>query len=116
MTGLLRFAASALAALAASVAQAERPATALELFVQRDKGHCIACHQLPAGAGPASRSDLGPVLEGPRMRSLGKRALRELIADPTRANPDTVMPPYGKHHLLDAAEIDRLVEFLHALP
>jgi len=56
------------------------------------------------------------VLEGPRMRSLGKRALRELIADPTRANPDTVMPPYGKHHLLDAAEIDRLVEFLHALP
>jgi sulfur-oxidizing protein SoxX len=47
---------------------------------------------------------------------LGKAALRETIADPTRANPDTVMPPFGRHHILDAAEIDRLVEFLHALP
>ena len=36
--------------------------------------------------------------------------------DPTRANPDTVMPPFGRHQILDAAEIERLVEFLHALP
>jgi sulfur-oxidizing protein SoxX len=50
------------------------------------------------------------------MRELGKPALRQSIADPTRANPDTVMPPFGRHRLLDAAEIDRLVEFLHALP
>ena len=112
-----RILAAALLAVAAhAVPAAGPPASALELFVQRDKGHCIACHQLPAGAGPATRSDLGPALEGARMRALGKPALREAIADPTKANPDTVMPPYGKHHLLDAAEIDRLVEFLHALP
>jgi sulfur-oxidizing protein SoxX len=109
-------AAALLAAAAHAVPAAERPASALELFVQRDKGHCIACHQLPAGVGPATRSDLGPALEGARMRALGKAALREAIADPTKANPETVMPPFGKHHLLDAAEIDRLVEFLHALP
>ena len=111
-----RFLAAALAAAAANAVPAERPATALELFVQRDKGHCIACHQLPAGAGPLSRSDLGPILEGTRMRALARPGIREAIADPTKANPDTVMPPYGKHHILDAAEIDRLVEFLHALP
>jgi len=105
-----------LAAAAHAVPAAGRPTSALELFVQRDKGHCIACHQLPAGVGPASRSDLGPALDGTRMRALGKAALREAIADPTKANPDTVMPPFGKHHLLDAAEIDRLVDFLHALP
>lgn len=111
-----RFAAAALAAAAATAVHAERPATALELFVQRDKGHCIACHQLPAGVGPASHSDLGPALDGTRMRSLGKPAIHQAIADPTQANPDTVMPPFGKHHILDAAEIDRLVDFLHALP
>ena len=71
---------------------------------------------MPAGAGPATRSDLGPKLEGARMRELGKARLREVIVDPTRANPDTVMPPFGRHRILDAREIDRLTEFLNALP
>jgi sulfur-oxidizing protein SoxX len=90
--------------------------SASELFARADKGHCIACHQLPQGAGPATRADVGPPLAGARMRELGKRALRELIQDPTRANPDTVMPPFGRHRILDAREIDRLVDYLHALP
>lgn len=95
---------------------AAQPAPAPDVFVRADKGHCIACHQLPEGVGPATRADLGPRLEGTRMRGLGKEALRSLIADPTRANPDTVMPPFGRHRILAPDEIDRLVEFLHALP
>ena len=91
-------------------------APALDLFVRPDKGYCIACHQLPAGSGPATRSDLGPALAGARMRELGKPKLRELLSDPTAANPSTVMPPYGRHRILDAREIDRLTDFLHALP
>jgi L-cysteine S-thiosulfotransferase len=87
-----------------------------DAFVRADKGHCAACHQLPEGVGPVTRADLGPRLEGVRMRSLGKDRLRALIVDPTRANPDTVMPPFGRHRILEAGEIDRLVEFLHALP
>ncbi len=104
----------ALACGIATCAAAQVPAG--ELFVRADKGHCISCHQLPPGAGPTTRADLGPALAGARMRELGKAALREIITDPMRANPDTVMPPFGRHHILDAAEIDRLVEFLHALP
>ena len=50
------------------------------------------------------------------MRELGRARLRELIVDPARLNPDTVMPPFGRHRILDAVEIDRLVEYLHALP
>jgi sulfur-oxidizing protein SoxX len=88
----------------------------LELFVRPDKGHCIACHQVPEGAGPQTRSNLGPRLEGGRMRELGRAALREIIQDPTRANADTVMTPYGRHRVLDGAEIDRVVEYLYALP
>jgi len=107
-----------LAALAASLAlecaaQAPAPPPA---FVDAGKGNCIACHQLPEGAGPATRADLGPRLEGARMRTLGKAGIRELIEDPMRAKPDTVMPPFGRHRILERADIDRLVEYLHALP
>ena len=104
-------------ALAAIVCPAEaQRIPAPPAFTQRDKGHCIACHQVPEGAGPATRADLGPRLEGTRMRELGRARLRELIQDPTRVNPDTVMPPFGKHRILEPAEIDRIVEYLHALP
>ena len=96
-------------------ALAQQPA-ALALFTRPDKGGCLACHQLPANAGPATRADVGPRLEGARMRALGRPALRSLLTDPMRANPDTVMPPYGRHRLLEPEEIERLVEFLHALP
>lgn len=106
----------ALAFAAALPAVAQRPPSGLELFVQKDKGNCIACHQLPAGAGPATRADVGPALDGTRMRALGKPALRDLLVDPAKANPATLMPPYGRHRILEPAEIDKLVEFLNALP
>lgn len=99
-----------------SLAAAQAPADALALYTRADKGRCIACHQLPQGSGPATRADLGPRLEGARMRELGRARLRELIEDPMRGNPETIMPPYGRHRILEAAEIQRLVEFLHALP
>ena len=109
-----RLAAAALA-LGTTAAWAQS-GDALELFVRPEKGRCIACHQLPEGVGPTTRSDVGPKLEGARMRALGSEALRELLHDTTRANPDTVMPPYGRHRILEPAEIERLVQFLHALP
>ena len=105
-----------LACLLASTAAVAQVPSALDLFVRPDKGQCIACHQLPQGSGPATRSDVGPRLEGARMRALGRDALRQSIVDPTVANPDTVMPPYGRHRILERGEIERLVEFLHALP
>lgn len=85
-------------------------------FTAQDQGYCIACHQLPEGVGPRTRADLGPALTGERMRALGKAKIREVIEDPTQANPGTVMPPYGRHRILEPAEIQKLVEFLYALP
>lgn len=112
---LLRPGLAAIAAGAALAASAQAPSPP-EAFLRADKGHCIACHQLPEGRAPASRADLGPKLEGTRMRALGREALRQAITDPTRANPETLMPPFGRHRILEAAEIDALVEYLHALP
>ena len=107
--------------LAILLAAAALPASAqvpggLELFVRADKGYCIACHQLPAGVGPATRADIGPPLGGPRIRELGRERVRQLLEDPTTVNAQTVMPPYGKHRILDKAELDALVRFLDALP
>jgi sulfur-oxidizing protein SoxX len=85
-------------------------------FVRADKGYCIACHQVPDGAGPATRADLGPRLDGARLKGWDRARLRELLADPTRTNPDSVMPPYGRHRILQPAEIERVIDFLHALP
>ena len=106
----------ALALLALALPAASQTTAPPPAFMQREKGHCIACHQLPQGAGPATKADLGPRLTGARMRELGRARLRDLIQDPTVANPDTVMPPFGRHRILDTAEIDRLVQYLHALP
>jgi len=113
----MRFAITVAAApLAAAVLAASAQQPAPDLFVSADKGHCIACHQVPEGAGPATRADLGPRLEGGRMRSLGREKLRALIADPMQANPETLMPPFGRHRILDPAEIQRVVDYLQALP
>ena len=108
---ILAIAAVGLTAPALSQAPAGR-----ELFVRADKGHCAACHRVGAADAGGTRPDVGPALQGARMRSLGKAALRALVADPTRANPDTLMPPFGRHRILDDREIDRVVDYLHALP
>ncbi len=114
----MRFAIAVLAAAAAATGLpcAAQTAAIADLFVRQEKGHCIACHQVPVGSGPKTRADLGPPLDGARMRAIGKAGIRAVIVDPMRANPATVMPPFGRHRVLDAAEIDRLVEYLHALP
>jgi sulfur-oxidizing protein SoxX len=111
-----RFVISAAIAVVLAVPCAAQEAPVPQAFTAQDKGHCNACHRLPDGVGPPTRADLGPPLTGERMRALGRAKIREAIEDPTRANPATVMPPYGRHRILEAAEIQRLVEFLHALP
>jgi sulfur-oxidizing protein SoxX len=112
LLGLVAFAAG----LALPVPAQSQPQSGRDLFVRADKGYCIACHQVPDGAGPATRSDLGPRLDGAGMRALGRARLRELLADASRANPETLMPPFGRHRILDSAEIDRVIDYLHALP
>ena len=105
-----------LAAILAAAPASAQEIGALDLFVRPDKGYCIACHQLPKGSGPETRADVGPRLEGPRMRELGRAELREILVDAAKRNPDTSMPPYGRHRILAAPEIEKLAEFLHALP
>jgi sulfur-oxidizing protein SoxX len=62
------------------------------VFVQREKGHCILCHTLP---DPEVRfaGNVGPPMAGVGAR-LSAAQMRARIVDPTRNNPETLMPAY----------------------
>ena len=78
----------------------------------RDKGNCLACHAIDDGELPGN---LGPPLIQMQLRFPDKSALREQVWDATARNPDTVMPPFGKHRILTAEEIDLIVDYIHTL-
>lgn len=105
-----------IAVAAAAIPCAAQVEAGRALFADPRKGNCLACHQVPEGAGPASRADVGPRLDGARLKGWDAPRLRALLDDPLRVDPDTVKPPYGKHRILEPMEIDRIVEYLRALP
>lgn len=78
------------------------------IAIHRRKGNCNACHLI---AGVPS-GDIAPPLAFMAQRFPDKTALRAQIEDARRFNPNTVMPPFGTHHILTPEEIDKVVEFL----
>jgi sulfur-oxidizing protein SoxX len=48
-----------------------------------------------------------------RERFPDRAVLRAQIWDPTTRNPETVMPPFGKHKVLTEAEIDAIVDYIY---
>ena len=44
-----------------------------------------------------------------------KAKLRAQIYDPAVNNPNTLMPPFGRHHMLNDKQIDEIVEWLYTL-
>lgn len=77
----------------------------------RTKGNCQACHFV---AGTPS-GNIAPPLAGMAQRFPDKARLRAQIEDATRANPDTVMPPFGRHEILTPEEIDKVLAWLLTL-
>jgi L-cysteine S-thiosulfotransferase len=84
------------------------------LFTDARRGNCAACHQLPNDPAVKSSATIGPVLAGVKARFPERTALRNLLWDPTAGTPGSSMPPYGKHRILNAAEIDKLMDYLEA--
>jgi sulfur-oxidizing protein SoxX len=77
----------------------------------RSKGNCLACHMIQGGESPGN---IAPPLIAMQSRYPSKQAIRDQIWDATAANPDTFMPPFGKHGILTDKEIDQVVEFIWA--
>lgn len=83
-----------------------------EIAFNRDKGNCLACHEIADGEFPGT---IGPALKSLASRFQKKAQLREQIWDATRFNPQTSMPPFGKNKILTDQEIDQLVDYLWGL-
>ncbi len=83
-----------------------------KLAFNRKKGNCLACHQI---AGGKLAGNIGPPLVAMKARFPDKAKLRAQIFDPRKANPNTVMPPFGPHAILSDKEIDQIVEFIYTL-
>ncbi len=78
----------------------------------RKKGNCLACHMIAGGDLPGN---IGPPLIAMKARFPDKAVLRAQIWDATEKNPNTIMPPFGKHRVLTEKEVDLVTEFIHTL-
>ena len=90
----------------------QRLAAGKQLATARNKGNCLACHAMADGELPGT---IGPPLVHMQQRFPDKAQLRAQVWDASVRNPDTVMPPFGRHLILSDEEIDLIVEYIHSL-
>jgi sulfur-oxidizing protein SoxX len=95
-----------------SVATAGDIADGKKVAFDRKKGNCLACHMIADGSLPGN---IGPPLVAMKARFPEKADLRAQIWDSTVANPNTIMPPFGKHRILSEKEVDLVTEFIYSL-
>lgn len=82
------------------------------ILENRKKGNCLSCHLVVGSELPGNA---GPPLISMKARWPDRDALKSQIFDPGLRNPDTIMPPYGRHRMLTDAELDVLVDFVQSL-
>ena len=82
------------------------------LSMEKSKGNCLACHVIADGKQPGN---IGPPLVGMKARFPEAESLYQQIWDATIRNPDTRMPPFGRHGILSREEINLIVQYLYTL-
>ena len=111
-------AAALVAALAAGTGAAPDAvaASAIEegrkVAFDRRLGNCMSCHVM---TGATLEGNTGPPLIAMKARFPDKAKLRARIWDATKLNPQSLMPPFGRHEILTEDQIDKVVEFIHSL-
>ena len=83
-----------------------------QISFDRQKGNCLACHAIEGGELPGN---IGPPLINMKDRYPDKQRLRAQIWDATLKNPNTIMPPFGRHQILTEDELNKVVEFIYTL-
>jgi len=107
-----------LAALFVNAAVAAEPAkeeTGKSIAYDNRIGNCLACHAMPTMPDAEQPGNSGPPLIAMSARFPDKAVLRAKIWDATATNPETMMPPFGKHKALTEAQIDKVIEFIYGL-
>jgi sulfur-oxidizing protein SoxX len=85
--------AALLAMLIAGSAQAGDAVSGRKIVEDRALSACLLCHSGPFPA-PHLQGTIGPALDGVGDR-LSLDEIRQRLIDPSRFNPETVMPSYG---------------------
>ncbi|MGB5606827.1 MAG: sulfur oxidation c-type cytochrome SoxX [Gammaproteobacteria bacterium] len=97
-------------------AQEDAPSSTIEkgkaVAYDRKKGNCLACHAMDDGALPGN---IAPPLVSMKLRYPDMAKLRKQIWDATAANPNSIMPPFGRHKMLSEQEIDQITEYVYTL-
>jgi sulfur-oxidizing protein SoxX len=78
----------------------------------RTKGNCLACHTMRGGDVP---SNVGPELVDMTARFPDRADLVAILNNEEARNPQTIMPPFGRNQILDAKEINQIIDFLYTL-
>ena len=102
------------AALTPTVAMAvddELAAKGKKIAENRKKGNCFTCHAYPGVHLPGN---LGPSLNGISKRK-SRKEIYDQIWDATKANPNSTMPPFGKHEVLSKKDINAVAEWVLTL-
>lgn len=99
---------------APALAQAQSPKVAegQKLAFDRSKGNCLTCHEIKGGNLAGT---IGPALVDIKSKYPDRNELIAIVSDETKRNPTTVMPPFGRNHILTEQEIDAVVDFLQTL-
>jgi len=75
----------------------------------RKQGNCFTCHEYK---GAHLAGNIGPPFVAMKARFPDKAKLRAQIWDATATNPNSMMPPFGKHDILSEKDIDALTEWV----
>jgi len=78
----------------------------------RKKGNCFTCHDYKGANLPGN---IGPPLVAMKARFPDKQKLYDQIYDATKANPNTIMPPFGKNEILTKKEIEAITDWVYTL-
>ena len=113
--GLLILAAAIASACPSQADQAQKITAGARLAQDVAKGNCLACHAMPGDVSAVTSANIGPPLVAIRARFPDREQLRRQIWDAGLINPDTVMPPFGKHQILTTDEIELIVDYLYTL-
>ena len=99
---------------ATKICQKAHPSMVVDcaLSFSRRHGNCLACHAIPGGSQPGNS---GPPLIAMKARFPNKAKLRAQIWDSTAKNPNSLMPPFGRHKILSESQIDKITNFIHSL-
>jgi sulfur-oxidizing protein SoxX len=89
---------------------AAAPSEGEKLAFSRAKGNCLTCHAIAGGEAPGN---VAPPLVDMKARFPDRKELIAIIADETKRNPLTVMPPFKRNLILDDKEIEAIADFLY---